>query len=640
MLIDSGMKINSLLQIIFLFSFGFCIDVISSDKEARSDNLTASALNELRFADGSDISSELKRPWNYFVNTTDIRVGFKRLYLKTQFEVQEPSMGYNPPERVYREHFSRRTIGLETEPLTIEAGHVSTQFGRGLTLSCKEDREVEQYSLLDGVYGILKLPVLSLQAIAGRPYAELNRPRHFLIADTEDNSGSLFSAETADMFFRDLVSGFYAEVFLPVEKKPFSFLSSGSIGGGIVGYGVNVGPLSYAFSDTVNFERPFYYQNRTGLFLPSVTANINISDFGFSFEHAWMKGKIHSYTNSMDPVKGAFESENLTQSGASTYISANALFSGVSLLAEYKNYLYSRNPVFTGDTAKRIGTFLIPPTARYMHAWHLLNKHIPSNLMNDIIGYKLQLNWSPDASSMLTADFSFGGAHDTDSRTRLKKENRYWEAYGEWTQEIGSRINLKMGLDYGRIDADDQPDVTYRTIGFDVNAGPFADRHSFGITLESQVNDKFFLVEKDSAALMNLILETVPPEVLERCESFEDSLEYGDLFIPDNKRSRRRKFAFNLFSAISYHFSQWISVSITLEHETVLTKDDPFPHIITESLSEKHNYASIGVNLKPFPNHTLTVEYGSMSGGKKCTLGTCVEVPPFKGIRMLLTSTI
>jgi hypothetical protein len=643
------MKLRLLLPVAFLI--GICNHAGAIDFPDIPD-ITVSGFNELRFADGYDISGGSSRPWKYLTNTSDVRVGVGALYLKTRFDVEEPSLGYNPPEPVYREYFSRRTIGLEINPFFIEAGHVSTQFGRGLTLSLKEDREIERYSLLDGVYGQLRYPWVTLQGIAGRPVDQRNRQVELLdvIESSEyDPPDTILVLDEADARFRNLIAGLYTEAFFPVDKAPFSFLSSGSIGGGLVRYNSDVGPLS-RIPDPDHPERPLWYQNHTSLYLPSVALNMACGDFGLSTEHAWMRGAVHTFHDLSDSGRGLFDSAFTKPEGFSSYISMNAQLFGVSLLAEYKNYFYRKWEVFSisevdfdmfdkaSEAYEEVSAFFIPPSVRYQHSWHLLNKHLPSNFMADIIGYKFMLNWAPTGSSMLTADFCFGGPHDHDSRFRLKKENSYWEAYGEWAQELGDRLNLKVGFDYGRVDPVEQPKVTFRTLACDVSAGPFAGRHSFGLVLESQLNDKPFLAEKDTAALMDLISRTVPANTLSMYSTYEDTLEFGNPLVPESERSRYRQYAFNLLATLSYHLSPWLSVAITLEHEMLLSKEEP--SIVTEILSETHNYASIGLNLKPFPNHTVTLEYGSMSGGKKCTLGTCVDLPPFKGFKLTINSML
>jgi hypothetical protein len=581
---------------IIVFLSGLLCIIHAADAPS-SACLTVSGLNELRFADGDDISHDLPRPWNYLVNSTDIRAGIHGLYLKTRFDIEEPSLGYNPHEPVYREYLSRRTIGFETAPLLIEAGHISAQFGRGLTLSLKEDREVELYTLLDGVYGQLRYSWLTVQAVAGRPLDRTNRPVDLLNVGSGGGSDTIFVLTGADQRFRDLVAGGYAETFLPVDKAPFSFLSSGSIGGGVVRYSTEVGPLSPAFHDTVALERPFWYQNRTSLYFPSASLNLARGGLGVSVENAWMAGEIHRYVNSGDSVRGAFDSTLTTPVGSSTYLTANALVAGISVLTEYKNYFYDRTSAYSNE----ISAFFVPPAVRYQHSWHLLNKHMLSNLMADALGYNILITGSPRRATLLTADFSYGGRHNGKERLAINPESDYWEAYGEWAEEAGDRFNVKVGFDYGKLDPEQQK-VTFRTLACDIEAGPFGKGHSFGLVLESQLNDKTF-------------------------------------FIKGSPEAPYRQYAFNVLGTPSYHFSPCFSVAVTLEREVTLDGQDVFD-AATDIETKVRNYALLGVNIKPSANHTITLEYGSMSGGKKCTLGTCVDLPPFKGLKVMITSML
>jgi hypothetical protein len=600
--------------------------------------LTVSGLNELRFADGYDISRDVPRPWKYLTNSTDVRVGLRGLYLKTRFDVEEPSLGYNPTEPVYREYFSRRTLGFEMDPFFIEAGHVTTQFGRGLTLSLKEDRETEQYSLLDGVFGQLRYSWLTLQAVAGRPVDTLSRPAALLGVSGGRDPDTVLALVGADMRMRDLVVGAYTEAFFPVEKAIFSFLSSGSVGGGLVRYDAEVGPLTH---DMVKPERTFWYQNRKSFYLPSIALNMARGGFGLSIDNAWMTGKIHEHYISTDSVLSTFDSAYTTPVGSSTYISANALFLGVSLLAEYKNYFYDRvkykNNLVDGRTvtfSKEVSALLVPPNSRYQYSWHLLNKHLLSNLMDDALGYNFLITASPRKSTVVTANFSFGGDHDSVKSLRIKPKSDYWDAYAEWVEDAGERFNIKVGFDYGKLDPAYQ-NVTFRTLACDIEAGPFGKGHAFGLVLESQLNDKLFLAEKDSAALRNLIIRKVPSDSLVNPDTF--GLDY---LVPDDERTHYRQYAFNLLATLSYYFSPWLSLSLTLEREQVLESPENI-HVVTDIESTKvNNYASIGVNLKPSPKHTILLEYGSMSGGRKCTLGTCVDLPMFKGFKLTITSML
>ena len=624
---------NAPLSLAIAFIVGLYCNLQALDLPEMQE-FAVSGLNEFRFADGYDISPDLlplpPRPWKYLTNSTDVRAGLHGLYLKTRFDVEEPSLGYNPGEPVYREYLSRRTIGFEMDPFFMEAGHISTQFGRGLTLSLKEDRDIEQYTLLDGLYGQLRYSWLTIQAVAGRPIKQVSRPFALLDFSGWDEPDTILVLDGANMRMRNIVAGAYAEAFLPVDKLAFPLLSSGSIGGGLVRYDENVGPLLLGFGDTAVFEKPFWYQNKESFYLPSVSVNLARGGFGLSIDNAWMTGRIHSYV--IDSVLGAYNSASKTPVEASTYISANALFSGVSLLAEYKNYFYDRTDAFSDN---EFSAFLVPPSARFLHSWHLLNKHMLSNLMGDDLGYNFLLNASPFASTMLTVNFSYGGFHDGEKSLQINPNSNYWEAYAEWAQESWERLNFKVGFDYGKLDPNPpNQNVTFRTLACDIEAGPFGKGHAFSFMLESQLNDKLFFAEKDSAAAKGLISREISPDVL---QTEEDTIQCASL-VPDDKWPHHRQYAFNLLATLSYHFSPWFSLSLTLEREVLPERDNV--HIVTEIESMVNNYASIGLNLKPSPKHTITIEYGSMSGGKKCTLGTCTDLPAFKGFKLAVTSML
>jgi hypothetical protein len=599
-------------------------------------DLTASGGNELRLARGYDMTDSIARPWDYLVNSSDLRLGIRGIYTKLRFDIEEPGMGFNPPEPVHREYLSRRTLGFENNLLTIEAGHVATQFGRGLTLSLKEDREVELYSILDGVYGQVRHRLVTFQAIAGRPYQWRNEP--VLLVGRNSRNDTLLTQNTTNLQMRDMVAGVNAELFAPAENSPIPLLSSGSIGGGIVRYATGVGPQLLGYHDPVELKDPFWYRNRKEFFLPSLSGNFIAGVVGVSAEHAWMTAVEHRYTTTGDTLPGrAFDAVETSPPGMASYVSATAGLSAVTLTAEYKNYFYAREKSFSQE----IAPFLIPPSTRRLHSWHLLSKQQYSNLMDDVIGYDLSVNWPAGEATLLTADVSFGGRHRENSRIGIAPATRYWEAYAEWAQEINDKLNIRTGFDWGRLDPDLQR-VTYRTLACDIEAGPFAKRHSFGLILEGQLNDKLFYAENDVQALKALIARTLPADLLVPIvnettgEVLRDTLDLDPL-VADSARSRHTQYALNLLATISYGFSPWVSIAVTLEHETGFDNDNV--HIVSEIASPKRNYASIGISVRPTDNHNITVEYGSMSGGKKCSLGTCVDLPPFTGLKVMVTST-
>jgi hypothetical protein len=167
---------------------------------------------------------------------------------------------------------------------------------------------------------------------------------------------------------------------------------------------------------------------------------------------------------------------------------------------------------------------------------------------------------------------------------------------------LGDRCHLKIGFDYGKLEPD-LDSAIFRTLAADIEAGPFWKCHSFGLILESQLNDIVIPVEKP------------------------------------NEQTSYRQYAFNLLATVSYHFVPWFTLALTFEHERPLF-DRQFVNDESEIESISIDYASVGFSLKPTSGSTITAEYGSMSGGKICTMGTCVDLPAFKGFKLTVTSML
>lgn len=592
---------------------------------------SVSGRNEFRFADGYDNTHAVPKPWNYLINSTDFSITAAKLYIKSRFDVEEPSAGFNPAEPVHREYFSRRTLGLQLDNITIEAGHVGTQFGRGLTLSCKEDREIEQYSLIDGIYGNFRNSFITLQGIAGRPYQLRNRTRSLLSYSNLFWGGpdTILVQNTPDLRQRDMISGIHSEFFLPFETFSIPVITSGSLSGGIVGFSSNVKALASDYHDTAQTGQ-FWYQPRQEFRLPSAAVNIAAGDFGFSVENSWLSGSEYRLSTSTDPSIGTYEAVDELPVSRATYISANGTIGNLSLLAEYKSYLYAHSEV----SLESIDGYFIPPAVRYQHTWHLLNKHMLSNLMGNELAYNVLLNWSPYENALFTVNATFGGRHELADKQTFKPEEPYWEAYTEWQQDIGERLSVKAGFDYGKIDPDPpNGDVTFRTLAGMIEAGPFYADHSFKFILENQLNSKPILAEESINHLKQLIIDILNPDTT----TSDNWVEINESLLPASERNTHMQYTFNILTTLEYSFRDWFTISFTFEHEA-LPEDREHVTIISAITSKQHDYASVGLRVKPIDGTTVTTEYGSMSGGKKCTLGTCVDLPPFEGFKLTIES--
>ena len=620
--LSTGMRGTILFASLFLYTFPIRLPALSLQPFGENNTLIITGRNEFKFADGYNTTREVPKPWNYLVNTTDFSITAWRLSFRSRFDIEEPSIGFNPVEPVHREYFSRRTLGVLLDKLTIEAGHVGTQFGRGLTLSCKEDREIEQYSLIDGVYGTFRNTWMTLQGIAGRPYHLLNLPQSLLSFSSRSwgAQDTILVQTSPDLQQRDMITGLYSEFFLPVDKFAIPVITSGSLGGGVVRYAHNVGALDYAYHDTTLF----WYRPRNIFWLPSAALHIAADDFGVSVENSWLTGsKFYPDTS------GPREARDGIPMSRSTYISTNGAIGNFSLLAEYKSYYYDRSNVYL----KGIDGYFIPPAVRYQHSWHLLNKHVPSNLMGNELAYKFLLNWSPFEAALITADATYGGRHKPQRQGTLQPAEPYWEIYTEWQQEINERISAKVGLDYGLIDPDPpNEEVTFRTLAGMMEAGPYRERHSFKVTLESQLNSKPVLAEKNIDDLKQLIIDIENPDT-----TSENWVELATSLIPASYRTTHTQYVFNILATLEYSFKHRFSISVTFEHES-LPDERKNVMLISEITATKRDFLSVGVRVEPIDGTTITGEYGSMSGGKKCTLGTCVDLPPFEGFKLTIES--
>jgi hypothetical protein len=105
--------------------------------------------------------------------------------------------------------------------------------------------------------------------------------------------------------------------------------------------------------------------------------------------------------------------------------------------------------------------------------------------------------------------------------------------------------------------------------------------------------------------------------------------------IPGNEEKRRN---INYLASFSYNLSPYLTMGVKFEHETrqPMKQSGKLKYALTQELK---NYSSVALSVNPVQNHTIKIEYGSFSEGKKCAFGSCTTIPSFKGIRGSITST-
>ena len=464
--------------------------------------------------------------------------------------------------------------------MKLEAGHYKTIVGRGLTLNLQEDLAIEKSNLLDGVLLESEFSWLNFKGFAGRAIHDKSF-RSVMNSDRSSGEPVILTTANGDMLylpgyvsveqqtdnlvFRDNILGATVESYMTLDDTWLSYLSGSSAGVGFVMYATDVGAIEIAYPETITVIDPsvnyndtsqdqnryIYYQERRNTVLPSGMVNLQAGDWNLYVEHARMLGNRHQLGSSADTVTvpgstliSVFDSTVSLLGSQSTYLSLTGALFDVALTAEYKNYHYARDPLRSGSDV--VAAFVDPPTALYQHSWQLLTKHLPANMMSDVVGYNLLVQWHHFDPTTVLLDINCGGQHAGENPFMFDSTRSYWETYLEWTQDIGSLVNAKVGIDVGKIDPDQQKEL-FRTLAAKVNAGPFSDKHSISLVGEFQYNSKDFFAETDSASVRNLVTANVA-----------DSLIFGNAFfsyplVPAELKSRYTQWAPNVLVVVGAH---------------------------------------------------------------------------------------
>jgi len=582
--------------------------------------------------------SSTKKPGDYLTDYLNFDIQIRKFFLQGRFQIDQPSLGYDPSSPVFREFISRRAVGFKGHHMTFKAGHFMTTFGRGLSLALKEDVTIERATILDGVLMDVRLPLLEIQGMAGRSMTRKVNTVSIDSDDYDEETGEtiVIQQELDNPEYRDNIFGIHVESYPFSRLESVPLLSGCALGAGIVDYRTDVSAIQsgrgidtitvdgMGVADTTFGNR--YYQNRKNTFLPSIHVDLSVGSIDAYAEHARMLYRKHAFVDTLFDDRMVDDAES-----HATYVSLGACFLDFSLMGEYKNYFYGHNNN-QGCNVVVDGEYVDPPAARHRHIWQLLTKHIPANTVRDVVGYRLVLDWSRFENATFEVSYCCGGRHRKrqgrySQFTFGNDENEdYWDIYLQSNLNIGSWFTSKIGLNYGKIDPY-EPDARYATVGSKFDLGPFLRGHAVGLALELQRNSKEFRAERDSAAVMAVAGPYTPAG-----ESAFDY--YSD--VPDELKSLHKQWTWNLVVTVSYSFSPYLAFSATLEKETPFFQGRPV--LQSDVTSNDRFYRSVGIKVRPVENHSIQLEVGSHSGGQKCTLGECVMVPSFEGLKLSITS--
>lgn len=615
--------------IIFFFIF-LSAEISMADEPSAASNISVSATNNFILNHGEkDFTDSTKRQSsNYCIDYLDYYLQMKSFFFRGRFQVDAPSLGYNPKISVFREFFSRRTIGFTGEHATIEGGHIAATFGRGMSVAMQEDITTEKANIVDGILINAKLPAVSIKGFAGRG-ADAKKIDVKLETKQFDEQGNPVIVEKIidNPQFRNNFIGSFIDAYPFAHLETIGTLSQTQCGGGIVYHWTEY--FAKLPQDTVDTVHHVVY-------VPSVYLNTTLKDIDIGIEYA------HLLNNSTHSKSSTSSDDESLKGGYAFYASTGVYAGDFYILGEYKNYFYKRK-INTGY--ETIKDFLDPPDARYKHKWKLLTKHVLSKDMGDALGYALHISWFPFDPTTVTITGNCGGSHkskngsdDRYSPFLFTDTLSYWELYGEWEQKISSILQLKTGADFGKIDPEKSRDRA-ATAGVLVSVGPLKERHSFSVGAEAQYHTRQYFAEKSEGDALALVKKHYTGPFTPG----KDSIEYYTA-VSDEYKTSFISNGLNLLCNFNYSITPYVTLYGTVEKTVSLYGDDDYRKVYQtilqkEITSTQQWFGSLGITISPTENHTITVEGGTFSKGRKCLPPPCTEIPEFKGVKLIYTST-
>jgi hypothetical protein len=300
-----------------------------------------------------------------------------------------------------------------------------------------------------------------------------------------------------------------------------------------------------------------------------------------------------------------------THTGHAVYGSLSYSNAIIGVTAEYKNYSYFiHNP-----TDEYINVFsklpiASPPEVYKDMTYTSITRTTHSVNFDDEVGYEVEANITAiprvtinlNAAASSTHDKWSGAGVAVDSTSIFPKLHDqgfypFWETFAEveWDFDPANDLNYAKVAFHRRSDV-----IVYNA--FD----PSATDYRWTTTIAGKLQ-----------------YETTPTQSF--LGILEHQWEYdASLTTPDKMR-------LNELITLQYSFNPIITFGGILDLD-IQYENMPF-HL-------ENNWPQGFISLRLGGSHTLLMSYGSERGGLNCTGGICRVVPPFKGIRLTLTSQI
>ncbi len=534
-----------------------------------SSGVTATGSNFLRVGDGFTQNGSDPIVKRYLEEIANARIAFSNFSLGLRYEMDDPS-------EVGRsfQGLRRRWIQYRKDGIDLQAGDVSTLYGRGLSLNLFESRPLNFDCWLDG-------------ASAGYEHT-------WKQSDIDFRPSVKIRGIAGNLDFYNVVDTAQPVMHVSARSANAEF--------GLFGKKLLVGgTFVQAFTNT---NRVFGIQNlatvrqvnQPGMYLNFLTGPVE----GF-FE--WTQDR----TNASRLLNAKFDTVHI---GNAWYGSLSYATSILGLTVEYKNYRYYLHE--PGAKFSDVFTKLPitnPPEVYKDFTFTEITRTTHAVNFDDEVGYQAEAN----ITAIPNWTFTLNGAASSRHTKYVADSNSNPVAVGstDFLPTLSDRGYYPFWEYY--VDAEyEWAELNYVRFGF---------HHRSDVIVYSLTNDANSDFRWTTTVAMKAQIETRPNESF--LGIFEHQWEYDAARITEDKR------ILNELLTLQYSFNPIITFGGIMD---LAVQYDGVPYHIEDSWFQA--FASVRIG----QSNTVLVSYGAERGGLNCTGGICRVVPAFKGLRVSMTT--
>ncbi|MDP4200880.1 MAG: DUF6029 family protein [Bacteroidota bacterium] len=559
-------------------AIGLFIFIAGPSSAQQSEDVHAAGSNLLRIGDGSTTDAAgHSNEKHYLEEIANARLFYQYFSVGLRYEMDDPSeVGRSYQDR----NFRRRWITYRKDNLDLQAGDVSALFGRGLAVNLFESRPLNYDSWLDGVFGKteFKIPKEWVDLDMSVAVRGVGGIENFYPVPISTGS-TLSQADTLPV-----------KISARAVNGEFSFFKHKLTLGAVFLQAFATGDLiSQGLTESREVNQPDFY------------ADLNSGEFEGYLE--WTENRTH-----VSEIYGS--AVDTSHTGHAMYGSLSYSNANFGLTLEYKNYDYFRHP--NGDQFQDVFSRLpisSPPEVYKDITLTTISRTNHPVWFDDELGLALEANitaiphWTIDlyGASSSRHDKYDANSLAVDSTNLLPRFSDFgYYPFWEYFAEAEWNFVPDNDLDYIRFVLHRRSDV----ISYSASNAGAETKSSTTLAVKTQY-------------------ETTPSQsllgILEHQWSYDGSLTTTD---------KRR---LNELLTLQYTFGPTITIGGLLDL-SIQYENGPF-HL-------EDNWPQGFISLRLGGSHTLLASYGAERGGLNCTGGICRQVPPFKGLRLTLTSQI